>query len=442
MLDNTHINHLLPFIAAQIYAFCLFYLIVVRRKYLKTFPYLSLFLGAMICFLTCYLVDQFEHTIHDAKLIHLRLLILIGVGFPSLSIATSHFSDQEISKHKMVLLYCTALLLALMAIFFNSIAWRESFGDQTLYFSNVLPGFSHASFCSNLCIVLATVGVVFIPCIFQLRHVRTKNITHLAFLISALLFALLFMLGILLREWWIYYTGAIVCAVIFLAAVYIDIHYLNQTSAFIKEELRFHVTQGQRSSQALSELVEKLENSTGQNIDVYKLRVREVISLLVNEAIESGGAVEDLIQRNKETSHKIDTATDIETLTKVTEMQAKELSNIITSLPLERKRQMVGEVKSYIADHLGEDLSIQVLTDKFSVSRSYLTSAFKEVGNCTVNAYIVSSRIELAKTLLLEKSITETAFEIGFNNSNYFSTVFKKQMGITPKEYQQNRPNL
>jgi AraC-like DNA-binding protein len=43
--------------------------------------------------------------------------------------------------------------------------------------------------------------------------------------------------------------------------------------------------------------------------------------------------------------------------------------------------------------------------------------------------------MERAKELLAEKTVTETAFEVGYNNSSYFGSVFKKQFGMTPLQF-------
>lgn len=60
---------------------------------------------------------------------------------------------------------------------------------------------------------------------------------------------------------------------------------------------------------------------------------------------------------------------------------------------------------------------------------------FKQETGQTVNQHLTQVRIENAKRLLASISVTETAFEVGFNDSNYFSTVFKKQTGHTPNGF-------
>ncbi|MER2490742.1 helix-turn-helix domain-containing protein [Catenovulum sediminis] len=46
---------------------------------------------------------------------------------------------------------------------------------------------------------------------------------------------------------------------------------------------------------------------------------------------------------------------------------------------------------------------------------------------CSINQYLIDVRINKSKDLLITMSVTETAFEVGFNNSAYFSIVFKNK---------------
>ncbi|WP_374761402.1 helix-turn-helix domain-containing protein [Pseudoalteromonas sp. MM1] len=71
-------------------------------------------------------------------------------------------------------------------------------------------------------------------------------------------------------------------------------------------------------------------------------------------------------------------------------------------------------------------------------SRSHTVKVvFKQLTASTINQYLADVRINQAKLLLLTKTVTETAYAVGFNNSAYFSTVFKKHTQLSPKEYQQ-----
>lgn len=95
------------------------------------------------------------------------------------------------------------------------------------------------------------------------------------------------------------------------------------------------------------------------------------------------------------------------------------------------------QISKYISENYGSDLSLSHLSQKFSVTPSYLSRFFKKSTGISLNEYINIVRITEAEKLLrsTDMSITEVAFECGFNDSNYFSAVFKKAKGITPKKF-------
>ncbi|WP_138553942.1 helix-turn-helix transcriptional regulator [Pseudoalteromonas sp. S1727] len=100
--------------------------------------------------------------------------------------------------------------------------------------------------------------------------------------------------------------------------------------------------------------------------------------------------------------------------------------------------EMVENAKQYVLLHFSKNINIDIIAVEIGVSRSNLIKHFKQLTGNTINNYITDVRIERAKQLLITQSITATAYEVGFNNSNYFTTVFKKKTNITPKQFQKN----
>ncbi len=98
------------------------------------------------------------------------------------------------------------------------------------------------------------------------------------------------------------------------------------------------------------------------------------------------------------------------------------------------------QASEYISQSYSEDLSLEHLSRKFSISESYLSRKFKEVVGMGISEYITFIRIINAEKLLLEgdDSITSVAQKCGFNDPNYFSTVFKKIKGVTPLKFAKN----
>ena len=91
----------------------------------------------------------------------------------------------------------------------------------------------------------------------------------------------------------------------------------------------------------------------------------------------------------------------------------------------------------YIQSHLTDPLRVSQLAQAMNVTREYLSARFKKETGQTLTDYINCRRIHLSKYYLRENrfSVTQVSLLCGYADSNYFGRVFKKQEGITPKEY-------
>jgi len=88
----------------------------------------------------------------------------------------------------------------------------------------------------------------------------------------------------------------------------------------------------------------------------------------------------------------------------------------------------------YIHGHLTEKLGVDTLSRKAYMSRNEFFKWFRLQFGISPLEYINRERIKLAKQLLgnQNKSVTETAYQCGFTDVNYFVRLFKKSEGITP----------
>ena len=85
-----------------------------------------------------------------------------------------------------------------------------------------------------------------------------------------------------------------------------------------------------------------------------------------------------------------------------------------------------------------EEISLEDVAGKLSVTPQYLSKLFKEDTGFTFKEYLTELRIEESKNLLKagELSIKDICFKVGYNDTSYFIRAFKKFEGITPKDYQ------
>ena len=101
------------------------------------------------------------------------------------------------------------------------------------------------------------------------------------------------------------------------------------------------------------------------------------------------------------------------------------------------KLQLTQSIQKYIHENLQGHLSLNSVAAKFNLSPGYLSQLFaKAVGESFIE-YINKARISAAKEMLAhgELRIYEIADKLGFGNAFYFSNVFKKVEGISPRDY-------
>lgn len=93
--------------------------------------------------------------------------------------------------------------------------------------------------------------------------------------------------------------------------------------------------------------------------------------------------------------------------------------------------------KNYIEKHLHEDISIEQLCKDLKIGRTKLYEVFRNEMKMGISKYILRRRMHRAKKLLktTDLSISEIAYNVGFADYNYFSRVYKKIYGKSPKQY-------
>lgn len=104
----------------------------------------------------------------------------------------------------------------------------------------------------------------------------------------------------------------------------------------------------------------------------------------------------------------------------------------------ERKNHLVKQAIKYIDANYANQISLLRVANELSVCSEHLSRTFKKHTGFGFNEYLTMYRINAAEKMILEnpeKSLTEIAFACGFSDSNYFSTRFKKIVGIPPTQF-------
>ncbi len=94
-------------------------------------------------------------------------------------------------------------------------------------------------------------------------------------------------------------------------------------------------------------------------------------------------------------------------------------------------------MQDWIRIHVFEDISLQSIADYFNYNKNYLSRKYKKVIGISITAQITKYRMDSAKVLLAETSLSiqEIADQVGYEDAKYFMRVFRKMENMTPTQY-------
>ncbi|NLA93532.1 MAG: AraC family transcriptional regulator [Spirochaetales bacterium] len=98
---------------------------------------------------------------------------------------------------------------------------------------------------------------------------------------------------------------------------------------------------------------------------------------------------------------------------------------------------LIKKVVTYLMINLNQDIPITQLGELYNTHISHISRKFKRETGMSIPAYVSKQRVGVAKLYFEDgrTSIQEVSATLGFNDSNYFSKVFKRYAGMTPSEY-------
>ncbi len=433
---------LMPIISSQLLLMVLLYFVVIYRGVLKGRNLFTISLAIFIAFLLCRSAQELTGGSQGLFLLYLRVSLLFSVGLPCLLSAL--FLQSKIDMHKLLWVapYILGPLTSVIYVLSHDITHHEIFFSASI---KPLFPFEPNRSTHRYTAMFGICSMLILPCLYLLYRqlIEAKSKITLSFLAGALCFGIFFLLSMFFLSFhWIYGIGAALLAGFWGWAVYLDINELKGKTLLLTEELNFLLRSGNKNIRPeLRQMLENIELQSQGDIHHYKLKIRDILSLLTSNTIDAGGNKRELLDRNEAKIKAIAQSKDIPSVRELATSEMLELSEVIQNIPTNRSEHLVDKVKIYIREKYHEQFDTSDLAQQVSVSESYMRRKFKKDTKQTINQYLSEYRIEQAKILLATMSVTDTAFSVGFNDANYFSTVFKKITGLSPTHYQQDLTN-
>ncbi len=102
------------------------------------------------------------------------------------------------------------------------------------------------------------------------------------------------------------------------------------------------------------------------------------------------------------------------------------------------RSKLIQEAKLYVDTHFSDpSLKMNLVAEKFNISSGHFSTVFRQNVGETFRDYLTGLRFNRAKELLLSTNLkcAEIASQVGYNDPHYFSTVFKKNAGLSPQQF-------
>lgn len=123
----------------------------------------------------------------------------------------------------------------------------------------------------------------------------------------------------------------------------------------------------------------------------------------------------------------------------IDDLRDKTQDSASSGAPLKSKHhQKMMQAKEYIRENFRDpDLSLNIVAEQVNFSPNHFSTVFSQEEGCTFIEYLTSTRMDFARNLLLmsSKKCSDITYEVGYRDPHYFSFIFKKNVGLSPREF-------
>lgn len=187
----------------------------------------------------------------------------------------------------------------------------------------------------------------------------------------------------------------------------------------------------------LNELLGYVFFAEGNNLEVVKSRSIELSSLLSRAAIEGGATSDSILKINNQFLKSLQDVSSLDELC----YRLQETIDVFTECMFDRmpakNNDIIRKAIHYISHNFASPITLEDVANIVHLNPAYFSTTFKQSTGSSFKEYLNMVRIEESKRLLAntDYAVIDIAIATGFENQSYFSKVFKKYTGLTPKQY-------
>lgn len=195
------------------------------------------------------------------------------------------------------------------------------------------------------------------------------------------------------------------------------------------------------ASGLLNELLGYIFLTGSSELSTVKARLIEMLVLLSRSAIDAGAGIQEILLFNEGNIKQIEEISTIEELSSWITVIVHRFVQYSFDFSVAKHSDIMYKVMQFVKANYDKKISLDDIAAHVYLSRSYLSSMFKEEMGESLFAYINRVRIEKSKILLLSNkvSLADIGGMCGFEDQSYFTKVFKSIVGVSPKKFRDCR---
>jgi two-component system, response regulator YesN len=192
--------------------------------------------------------------------------------------------------------------------------------------------------------------------------------------------------------------------------------------------------------QQVNDYIKSLTRNCKMNLLKMKLNLQGIPVLITKSCIDKNISPEDILKCEEQQTIALLEVKEIDELTLWLSKTIKFYLNIIRDSMQKPEHAQIKRVKEYVQAKFREPISLEDAASIACLSASHFRRVFKKECGESFNQFLTTYRIDASKDFLKNPrySISDIAYEVGFKDSNYFSTVFRKSQNISPRDYRNN----
>ncbi|MGH4050855.1 MAG: PocR ligand-binding domain-containing protein [Clostridium sp.] len=216
-------------------------------------------------------------------------------------------------------------------------------------------------------------------------------------------------------------------------------HISNYYPVELEKELISKVRVGDKKGAKiiLNELLGHVLFNNGNNIEITRARVLELMIVLSRAAVEGGADLEMVFGLNFKYLNEVSTLSNVEKLCAWIIKVLDRFSECMYNIENVNNFHIIKKSMEFINDNVSNNISLDSVAEYVYLSPSYFSRLFKKEMGINFIDYLNKVRIEESKKYLtdLSSSLSDIAHNVGFTDQSYYTKVFKKIEGISPGQY-------